>query len=158
MKKILKTIAFVSTLFISGSLFASAYYTPYYNVYQNAPTSNSYIYTQGCYRYQYDRYTQITSLLGSNCTTANNYSYTYPTNNYSYTYPTTNYSYQYQTYTQPTSQYYNYSYHNGSWYPVNNWVSNGNGYNYYTSFNSGSNYSYWDNIGLGSYNGYDNSY
>jgi hypothetical protein len=34
------------TLFISGMMFASAYYTPYYNVYQNAPTSNSYVYTQ----------------------------------------------------------------------------------------------------------------
>ncbi len=140
MKKIISTIGLGSLLFISGALFTSAsYYTPYYNTYQNAPTSNSYVYVQGCYTYQYDAYTRVTSLLGSTCTTAypttnsyyNNYSYSYPvttaysyqntyTQNYSYpvstSYPVTT-SYPVSTAYTPASPYYTYGYYEGNWYP-----------------------------------------
>lgn len=145
MKKILSMTLLTGTLFISGMMFASAYYTPYYNVYQNAPTSNSYVYTQGCYTYQYDRYTQVTSLIGSTCQT--NTSYTYPTTQYSYvapaqqtyyTYPSYNYGY-----VQPVAQTYHYSH--GAWYPTTNYTNSYyNTNSYYDSYNytSYSPYSY----------------
>lgn len=119
MKKILLTSSVFVTLFISGLSFASAQYTPYYNVYQNAPTSNSYIYRQGCYIYQYDRYTQITSLIGSNCQ-AQQPTYTYPTYQQptyqpNYTYPTYQQNYTYPSYNN-YSPYQTYGYSHGTWY------------------------------------------
>lgn len=149
MKKIFKG-TFLGVLFISGSLLASAQYysnydynnyTPYYNTYQNSAYSNSYIYTQGCYKYQYDRYTHITSLLGSTCNTN---TYTYPTYQNTYTYQYQTYPYMY-SYTYPTSQYYTYSYNNGYWYPGSSNYYNGSTYNY------GYNYGY-------NYNNYNNNY
>ena len=68
-----------------GNTYSYTGYTPYYNTYANTPTSNSYQFTQGCYVYNYDRYTGITSLVGSNCNVNTyQYSYTYPTTQYSY--------------------------------------------------------------------------
>ena len=156
MKKILMTSAILSTLFVSGLGIASAQYynsssyTPYYNVYQNAPSSNSYIYTQGCYRYQYDRYTNITSLLGSTCTTQPTTSYTYPTQS--------TYNYQYQTYpyTYPTSQYQTYGYNNYSWSPSYSYNYNGYGNQYSygsTGYNNYNNYNSYTG-----YTGYNNNY
>jgi hypothetical protein len=185
MKKIISTVGLGSLLFVSGTLFTLAsYYTPYYNTYQNAPTSNSYVYVQGCYTYQYDAYTHITSLLGSTCTT------TYPAynnsyyNNYSYSYPvTTAYSYQ-NTYTQnysypvstsypvttsymPASPYYTYGYYEGNWYPgyqnttftdLFNSNSYGNSYNNYSNYGGyNNNYNYMNN-GCYYQNGYQVCY
>jgi hypothetical protein len=164
MKKIfstlISTLSFTSLLFIMGTANASAQYynynygsnyTPYYNTYSNAPSSNSYQFTQGCYVYNYDRYTGITSLLGSNCTTNtynNNYSYNngynYGYNNYTYGYVQPTYTTTYvapvqNTYTVPAIN--TYGYNNGYNYGYNNqyatyqyvngvWVlSNGTNYN-----------------------------
>lgn len=118
MRKFILNIIFITGFFIGGALPASAQYnytdnvynpydtfTPYYNTYVNTPTSNSYTYTQGCYVYQYDAYTRITSLIGSNCTTN---TYTYPIYQTYYTLPTYTY-----TYVEPTYQYiYTPGYHN----------------------------------------------
>ena len=160
MKKIFFSLSLVSTLFIAGLNTASAQYynnynygynyTPYYNTYANAPASNSYQFTQGCYIYNYDRYTGITSLLGSNCSVGN-YNYGY-NNMYSYGY---NYGYVQPTYTTtyiaPYQNTYNYGYNNqygtyryvnGVWIPSTGYNYNYNGSNIYNYGNTGCYYTY----------------
>ena len=176
MKKIILNLSLPAILFIMGLNLASAQYynyntnyntntygnygnnssnyTPYYNTYANAPTSNSYQFTQGCYIYNYDRYTRITSLLGSNCNVNNNNTYSYNTgyNNYNntynygyntsynsgyvqptytntYTYPTQN-TYPYNNYNN--NQYSTYRYVNGVWVPGNTNTYQNNGCTYMT--------------------------
>lgn len=143
MKKIISTLGLATTLFVMGAHFASAQYydnsydtygnytygntntysngyTPYYNTYNTGSYSNSYQFMQGCYIYSYDRYTRVTSLVGSRCNTSTNY-------NTNYTYPTTNtYTYPVQTsYTSPNT-YYNNGYNSGCNYATY-------GYAYYNS-------------------------
>lgn len=148
MKKIISIGGIAGAVFLGGALLVSAQYygnyTPYYNTYQNTASSNSYVYTQGCYKYQYDAYTRVTSLIGSICTTNTNTNTNYNTcptyQTYPYTYGCNNSTSQYYTY--PTSQYYTYMYNNGSWYPANSYYPNNNYGGYGYNYNSYTNYTY----------------
>ena len=168
MKKIISITGLISTVFLGGVLSTFAY-TPYYNTYQNTAVSNSYVYVEGCYTYQYDAYTRRTSLIGSTCSTTNagygyggygynNTMYTIPVStsySASYSYPvTTSYpvatSYPVTTAYTPNSPYYTYGYTNGSWYPgyqnsILGDLFTGNSYNtsYYNGYNNNyGNYGY----------------
>lgn len=117
------------------------------------PVPASYSYTSGCYTYYYNGYTRTTTITSYNCQTSSNTYYpvtTYPTNTYTYPYSTT---------IAPSSQYYTYSYCNGSWrasyYGNNNCSSNifnytSTGYNGYTGY-----YGTYNNYGYNNY-GYSN--
>lgn len=145
MKKII-TLTFGLFLAFStaSTVFAQSYYS-YNNSYSNGGSLStsypvnyrpSYTYTQGCYTYYYNGYTQTTSIASYNCQNQNTYSYTNPV---VYTYYTLPYIYN-TYYTQP-STYYTYGYSGGSWYPRynNSYLFGNNSYNnsnyYYNNSN-----------------------
>lgn len=82
---------------------------------QNNYNNTSYTYTEGCYTYQYNPYTNTTTIISNQCvSTSPVYSYQYVAPvTYTYTIPpTTTYQNYYQSYT-------NYPYYNTSYYSNN---------------------------------------
>jgi hypothetical protein len=137
-------IGFILAGTSSNIVFAYYQYSPYIN--SNYNTQQRYVtYSNGCYTYQYNTYTQATTIVGSSCGTTYTYPYTYTGQQYNQNTTISPYSQYYQTsytypaqtaYTYPATTNYTYSYNNGAWYPASGYTNTN-----YNQTNSVYNYS-----------------